>query len=59
MINWTSPEHLNDLKGSAGGDVWAFGMTMLVCWNLLIQLQTLEDVSAGTVHSSDSIQFNP
>ena len=36
-INWTSPEHLNDLKGSAAGDVWAFGMTMLVRWNLLIQ----------------------
>lgn len=34
-INWTSPEHLHDTKGSAAGDVWAFGMTALVCLNLL------------------------
>ncbi|KAL4078968.1 kinase-like domain-containing protein [Scleroderma yunnanense] len=28
-INWTSPERLDDPKGSAAGDVWAFGMTAL------------------------------
>lgn len=30
-INWMSPENLDDFKISAEGDVWAFGMTALVC----------------------------
>jgi len=29
-VNWTSPEHLDDFKGSAKGDVWAFGKIALV-----------------------------
>ena len=30
-LNWMAPEVLDGAKISPGSDIWAFGMTMLVC----------------------------
>ena len=30
-LNWMAPEALDDAGISPEGDIWAFGMTMLVC----------------------------
>ncbi|KIM53132.1 hypothetical protein SCLCIDRAFT_460210 [Scleroderma citrinum Foug A] len=44
-VNWTSPEHLDDFKGSAEGDVWAFGMTAL---ELFTRSYPFHDIQSST-----------
>ena len=57
-INWTPPECLVAPRGSAAGDVWAFGMTALVRRGLLpCRMQTLKE-SVGTIYSNVSISFD-
>ncbi|KAG6330600.1 hypothetical protein ID866_8488, partial [Astraeus odoratus] len=40
-IRWLAPEHVDDQKATAKGDVWAFGMTVL---ELFTRLPPFSDI---------------
>ena len=47
-LNWMSPELFYVTRVSAEADVWAFGMTALVC--SYFRCVKLNQIHAGTVH---------
>lgn len=49
LVNWTSPEHLDDFKGSPEGDVWAFGMTALELFTRSFPFHDIQDVKQRIV----------
>ena len=49
-LRWLAPEMLDNGEGSAEADMWAFGMTALVCFYSLAFVQ-LNRICAGIVHS--------
>ena len=49
-INWMSPQSIEDGKVSVEADVWAFGMTALVCSSSFHFIK-LKKIHTGTVHA--------
>ena len=55
-IPWMAPERLeSDLIPTAATDIWAFGMTVLVCPYDLHLLLTIIWISLGALHSCNSL----
>lgn len=57
-VRWMAKEYMSESNSATmAGDVWAFGMTILVCSYMLLLCTDLINQSAGTRNSQASISL--